>query len=243
LPHAVNQRHAVSAIPKRGQLRQTAIESAEGGVMPIRHEHAKADPKVFYGAKDQDTLVERYDESAGVYDAAMTDDVGWTGHIELAKVVERHVDKRTRICDAGAGTGLLGELLAEAGYRDMSANDLSPGMLEVARRKRIYSHCRVMELGKPLGYANSVFGATTACGVFTPNHAPASSFDELLRITRAGGLILYTLRSDEEPPDFSARQQELVDAGKWELVKAGEPFPSIASEPHIRHRCWVWRVL
>ncbi len=211
--------------------------------MSIRDEHSKADPKGFYGAESQKQLVDRYDEAADVYDAAMSDDVGWTGHIELAKVVERHVEKRTRICDAGAGTGMLGDLLAKAGYRDMSANDLSPGMLEVARRKRIYSHCQVMELGKPLGYANSVFGATTACGVFTPNHAPASSLDELLRITRKGGLILYTLRSDEEPPDFAAKQQELIDAGKWELVEAGDPFPSIASEPHIRHRCWVWRVL
>ncbi len=211
--------------------------------MSIRDEHSKADPKGFYGAEDQKQLVDRYDEAADVYDAAMSDDVGWTGHIELAKVVERHVEIRTRICDAGAGTGMLGELLSKIGYRDMSANDLSPGMLEVARRKRIYSHCQVMELGKPLGYASSVFGATTACGVFTPNHAPASSLDELLRITRKGGLILYTLRSDEEPADFAAKQQELVDAGKWELVEAGDPFPSIASEPHIRHRCWVWRVL
>jgi SAM-dependent methyltransferase len=211
--------------------------------MSIRDEHTKADPKGFYGARDQKELVDRYDDAADVYDAAMTQDVGWTGHIELAKVVQRHVDLKVRICDAGAGTGMLGELLAKAGYRDMSANDLSPGMLEVARRKRIYSHCQVMELGKPLGYASSVFGATTACGVFTPNHAPASALDELVRITRKGGLILYTLRSDEEPPDFAAKQQELVDAGKWELVEAGEPFPSIASEPHIRHRCWVWRVL
>ena len=211
--------------------------------MSIRDEHTKADPKAFYGAKDQQQLVDRYDEAADVYDAAMSDDVGWTGHIELAKVVTRHVDLKTRICDAGAGTGMLGELLAKAGYHDMSANDLSPGMLEVARRKRIYSHCQVMELGKPLGYASSVFGAVTACGVFTPNHAPASALDELIRVTRKGGLVLYTLRSDEEPSDFAAKHQELIDSGKWELVEAGEPFPSIASEPHIRHRCWVWRVL
>ncbi len=70
---------------------------------------------------------------------------------------------------------MLGELLSHAGYRDMSTNDLSPGMLEVARRKCIYTHCQVMELDKILGYASSVFGATTACGVFTPNRAPAFS--------------------------------------------------------------------
>jgi len=211
--------------------------------MGVSDKYAKADPKSFYGAADQAELTKRYDDAAEVYDAAMQNDVGWSGHIELAKVVIRHIEPTARLCDAGAGTGMLGDLLSEAGFRNMSANDLSPGMIEVARKKKIYDHCQVMELGKPLSYASNVFAATTACGVFTPNHVPASSLDELIRITRPGGLILYTLRHDEEPADFAAKHQELIDAGKWELVEAGEPFPSIASEPHIRHRCWVWKVL
>jgi ubiquinone/menaquinone biosynthesis C-methylase UbiE len=211
--------------------------------MSISDKFAKADPKGFYGAKDQDQLTERYDEAAEVYDAAMENDVGWTGHVELAKVVIKHVPPKKRLCDAGAGTGMLGDKLFEAGFGKMSANDLSPGMLAVARKKRIYQHCQVLELGKPLPYPGFSFDAVTACGVFTPNHAPASSLDELIRITKKGGLLLYTLRSDEEPPEFASKQQELMDAGKWELVEAGEPFPSIAAEPHIRHRCWVWRVL
>jgi len=211
--------------------------------MPVSPKHAKADPKVFYFAKDQNDLIERYDEAADVYDAAMEGDVGWTGHIELAKVVARHVEKAARICDAGAGTGMLGARLAQAGFTDMDANDLSAGMLKSADAKGIYKDCRVMELGKPLAYADDVYDAVTICGVFTPNHAPASSLDELVRITRPGGLILYTLRADQEPPDFAAKHRELEAAGKWELVEDGEPFPSIQSEPQIRHRCWVWRVL
>ncbi len=211
--------------------------------MTVSEKYARADPERFYGARDRAELTGRYDAAAGVYDAAMEGEVGWTGHIELAGVVLRHVDPGTRLCDAGAGTGMLGELLAREGFARMSANDLSPGMLEVARRKGIYERCEVMELGKPLPYESDAFGAVTACGVFTPNHAPASSLDELVRIVRPGGPILYTLRSDEEPPGFAARQRKLADAGAWELVEAGDPFPSIASEPHIRHRCWVWRVL
>ena len=211
--------------------------------MAVSEKYAKADPARFYGAGDRTELTERYDEAAGVYDAAMTDEVGWTGHIELAGVVLRHVDPGARLCDAGAGTGMLGELLAREGFARMSANDLSPGMLDVARRKGIYERCDAMELGKPLAYESDAFDAVAACGVFTPNHAPASSLDELVRITRPGGLVLYTLRSDDEPPDFAGKQRELAAAGKWELVEVGDPFPSIAAEPHIRHRCWVWRAL
>jgi SAM-dependent methyltransferase len=211
--------------------------------MSVSPKHARADPKVFYFAKDQAELIERYDDAAGVYDAAMEGDVGWTGHIELAKVVARHVDAAARICDAGAGTGMLGARLAAAGFTDMDANDLSAGMLKSAEAKGLYKDCRVMELGKPLPYPDAIYDAVTVCGVFTPNHAPASALDELIRITRPGGLILYTLRADQEPPDFAEKHQKLETAGKWELVEDGEPFPSIQSEPQIRHRCWVWRVL
>ena len=211
--------------------------------MPVSPKHAKADPNVFYSAKDQDDLIERYDDAAEVYEAAMESDVGWTGHIELAKVVGHRVDKDARICDAGAGTGMLGAKLAEAGFTNMDANDLSAGMLKSAKAKGIYKDCRVMELGKPLPYLDDSYDAVTVCGVFTPNHAPASSLDELVRITKPGGLILYTLRADQEPPDFAIKHRELRDAGLWDLVDGGEPFASIQSEPQIRHRCWVWRVL
>ncbi len=211
--------------------------------MSVRRAYARADPNRFYQARDKLQLTKRYDEAAEVYDDAMNDDVGWSGHIELARAVVRHVSPDVLLCDAGAGTGMLGERLAAHGFNRMVANDLSPGMLEVARRKGIYKDCQVMDLGKRLGYASNTFDAVTACGVFTPNHAPASALDELIRITRPDGLVLYTLRSDVEPDDFATRQRNLADSGLWILVETGEPFASIASEPHIHHCCWIWRVL
>ena len=210
--------------------------------MTIRPAHEKADPKRFYFAEDQNQLVDRYDEAAEVYDEAMSDDVGWTGHVELAKVVGRYVANDARLLDAGAGTGMLGDELAKLGFDNMDANDLSPGMLDRASSKGIYADCRVMELGQRLDYPDDCYDAVTVCGVFTPNHAPASSLEELVRITKPGGLVLYTLRSDETPEDFLVKPKALEAAGAWALVEACEPFASIASEPQIRHRCWVYRV-
>ena len=205
--------------------------------MTISDAHKKADPKAFYFAKNQRQLVDRYDEAADVYDEAMDDDVGWTGHVELAAVVARYLSTGTYLLDAGAGTGMLGDKLAERGFDNMDANDLSPGMLERARGKGIYKSCRVAELGARLDYPDAHYEAVAVCGVFTPNHAPASSLDELVRITKPGGLILYTLRADETPPDFPQKHQELTSNKSWELIETCEPFPSIASEPHIRHAC------
>ena len=138
---------------------------------------------------------------------------------------------------------MLGDKLAALGFNNMDANDLSPGMLERARGKGIYKHCQLAELGAPLDYNDDHYEAVAVCGVFTPNHAPASALDELVRITRPDGLMLYTLRADETPPGFREKHQQLIDSKSWELVEACEPFPSIASEPQIRHACWVFRVL
>ena len=211
-------------------------------MMVIRNAFRHADPKTFYHAKNQEELVQCYDVAARVYDEAMTSDVGWCGHIELAKVVGRLVKKDAKLLDAGAGTGMLGSELKNLGFSNMDANDISPGMLDEAIRKRIYHDCRVLELGSPLSYSSNSYDAVTVCGVFTPNHAPANALYEIVRVTREKGLVLFTLRADETPPHFPQIQQELSDSGAWVLVEATEPFPSIASEPHIQHKCWVYKV-
>jgi len=42
------------------------------------------------------------------------------------------------ILDAGAGTGMVGEVLTKLGYANLVAMDLSQGMLEVTRQKNVY---------------------------------------------------------------------------------------------------------
>ena len=64
----------------------------------------------------------------------------------------RHLDKDESILDAGAGTGLVGECLHQMGYRNLTAMDLSTGMLEVARRKNIYQALDQMTMGEKLDY-------------------------------------------------------------------------------------------
>ena len=42
------------------------------------------------------------------------------------------------ILDAGAGTGMVGEALAELGYTQIVGVDISEAMLENARKKQVY---------------------------------------------------------------------------------------------------------
>ena len=197
----------------------------------------------FYSAEGHEVLMERYDRNASVYDQAM-EEYQWKGPSMMLPVVERYVRRDGCILDGGAGTGLMGETLTRAGFTHLEAMDPSPGLLAEAAKKNIYRETRLMTMGEPLDYPDDRFDAVVVIGVFTPGHAPAHSFDELVRITRGGGHIIYTLRSDVTPPGFIERMQALVEKGAWTLAEQGEPFQSLPDgEPEVHHRVWAYRVV
>jgi len=149
------------------------------------------------------------------------------------------------ILDAGCGTGLQSESLALAGYQPITGVDLSEGMLSVAAKKGIYSELRQMTLGKRLDFADAAFANTYSVGAITPGHAPANSFDELIRVTRVGGLIVFSLRVDEaQEPAYPAAVQALAAARRWRHEFETDDFATMPiGEPDVRSRVYVYRVL
>jgi SAM-dependent methyltransferase len=83
-----------------------------------------------------DEIRQFWDEDAAVYDNSLEhhprrpqERAAWSG--TLRRLLP---DPPARVLDAGAGTGFLSLLLADQGYQ-VTAVDLSPGMLEVLRGK------------------------------------------------------------------------------------------------------------
>jgi SAM-dependent methyltransferase len=198
-----------------------------------------------YSSKDNQELSDRYDQWAKDYDADLDEEFGYLGPQRAVDYLVRHVPKDTSILDAGAGTGLVGELLARQGYSDITAMDLSPGMLEEAKKKNVYKDFHQMVMGEPLDYATDSFDAVVSIGVLTVGHAPASSFDELVRITRPGGHIVFSLRPDVyRDSGFKEKQDTLVAEGKWKLTEVSEEFQSLPKgEPEVYHQVWVYQVV
>ena len=197
-----------------------------------------------YSSRNNQELAERYDEWSGAYDSDLVEKFGWVGPQEATQVFARHVPKDARVLDAGAGTGLVGECLAGLGYRDLVAMDLSPGMLEQARQKGVYGELRQMVMGDTLDFPTDSFDAVISVGVFTLGHAPAVSLHELVRVTRPGGHLLFTLRPDVyESNGFKEVQAGLESAGEWKLVDVGQEFQTLPKgEPEVYHQVWVYRV-
>ena len=197
-----------------------------------------------YEATNDKELEGRYDQWAADYDSDLATEFAWNAPQNATAVFVKHVDKSAHILDAGAGTGLVGECLAEVGYKDLVAMDLSQGMLDEAKSKNLYNAFHQMALGGTLDFATGEFDAVISVGVFTQGHAPANSFDELARITKPGGLIVFSLRVDTyESGGFQRQQTGMEDSGVWELAEMTEEYqPLPKGEPEVWHRIWAYRV-
>lgn len=197
-----------------------------------------------YSSTSNQELEERYDQWASDYDKDLAEEFAWNAPKNAAQVFGKYVPSHAQILDAGAGTGLAGECLAEMGYQDLAAMDLSLGMLEEARGKKIYNGFHQMVLGEQLGFDTDAFDAVISVGVFTLGHAPPHSFDELVRITKPGGYIVFSLRTDVyQDNGFKEYQSGMETVGKWKLAEATDPFqPLPKGEPEVYHQIWAYQV-
>ena len=197
-----------------------------------------------YASTNNRELEERYDQWATDYDRDLEEDFAWNGPQTAAKVFANLVPKSAKVLDAGAGTGLVGEVLTSLGYRDLVAIDISQGMLKEARSKNVYPELHQMVLGEPLDFDSDRFDGVISVGVFTLGHAPASAFDELTRVTKPGGYVVFSLRTDVyETGGVKQKQHELEAKGKWKLAEASERFqPLPKGEPEVFHQIWAYQV-
>ena len=196
-----------------------------------------------FSSRNNEELAERYAQWAKDYDAELEKDFEWRGPQRTAEFFIKYVHRKARILDAGAGTGLMGEILVKLGYDDLVAMDLSREMLEEARKKNVYREFYQMVMGESLAFAIDSFDAVVSTGVLTVGHAPARSFDELIRITKPDGHILFTLRTDVyEDRGFREKQTALESDGKWALAEVSDKTQLLLREPDVYHQVWVYQV-
>ena len=197
-----------------------------------------------YGSTSNQELEERYDQWAAEYDQDLDEVFEWNAPQNGAKALAKLVPPGAAVLDAGAGTGLVGRCLADAGFTNLAAMDLSQGMLEEARKKGVYSSFHQMTLGETLGFDTAAFDAVISVGVFTLGHAPVNSFDELVRVTKPGGYIVFSLRTDMVDDGFHEYFSSLEGAGKWKLAETSDPYqPLPKGEPEVFHQIWAYQVL
>lgn len=200
--------------------------------------------RVYAAGGDPSTLAAEYDAWAEGYESDLAS-LGYRYPIAVAGMAGRHLPADAEpILDAGAGTGLIGEALALLGYRRLVALDLSAGMLRVAAAKGVYEATRVGVLGERLDLPDGGFGAMVCAGTLTSGHAPPDCLDDLLRVVRRGGLLLFTISGDGLAAGFGDKLAALAAAGRWTRVAATGPFramPGGAAEAMVMGQVFVYR--
>ncbi len=196
-----------------------------------------------YNAKDAAEQEAAYDDWASNYERDLFN-MGYRLPGIIASVFARYIEPGTGpILDAGCGGGVQVEPLVLLGYDNFIGIDLSEGMLEVARQKKLYKELRQMEMGKQLDFPSDQFAAVISSGTITPGHAPPETLQELIRVCKPGGLIIFSMRVDEEQdPAYPAEIARLTEQGKWIEVYSTAGFQTMPyGEPAVRNCVHVYR--
>lgn len=199
--------------------------------------------KATYEATTSDQLNAAYAEWATAYDKDTLDQMGYVGPQISCKLLDNYLDsKSSTILDAGCGTGLVGEKLSDIGYRKVDAFDYSEDMLTVAEEKNVYDDVFHGDLNKLSDIDPNTYDASICVGTFTYAHVGPQGFDELVRVTKPGGYVCFTVR-DGAYQDYNYREHmlKLEADNAWELqTMAHEPY--LLKEDVVAKFC-VYKVL
>jgi predicted TPR repeat methyltransferase len=198
-----------------------------------------------YSARTDTEREAAYDAWANRYDADVFK-FGYRIPAVLAAVFARFVDiDASPVLDAGCGTGLQTEALVLAGYGPFVGCDLSSEMLSISRRKGLYKELHKMSLHE-LEFDADTFKTAMCIGAIAPGHAGPKCFAELIRVTKPGGLIVFSLRVDDEgsSSEYTAAVHSHEREKHWKRLFATPGFPSLPTgEPEVEHALYVYKAL
>lgn len=194
-------------------------------------------------APTQNELKRRYDLWAGRYDADIGRVDDYLAPIRTANVAKAHLQKDARILDAGAGTGLSGQALKDAGFANLTGLDFAEQMLAAAVKKGVYQKTIAADLSRQTALDAASFDAVVTVG--TTSQVPAEGLREYVRVTKPGGKIIVAnwVKAWNER-GYAAIQAAFEREGRLALIEKGEAFQALpTTDPEIVYEIWVFEVL
>lgn len=181
-----------------------------------------------YDATSPAEIARHYDDWAATYDAEMAM-AGYRHPAVGLALLARHLPATAApLLDAGCGTGIIGGWLGILGYSHVEGLDISEGMLAIARQKGAYAALHRAPLGQPLGFGDGHFAGIISTGVFTTGHVGPEALPELTRITRAGGILVLTVKTTLWADTIAAA---IAAHPALAIVEQTAPYVSMPGEP------------
>ena len=164
-----------------------------------------------------------YEEWAENYDTDNYNLLGTVSQPQCVKLVAKELEHKTaEMIDIGCGTGLVGEQLKALGFKNFDGIDISEKMLELAKA-RGYRKLMLGSLNTILPVNDNIYDVTFCVGVFTHGHVKSDRVSELIRITKPGGLICFTVNEGVfEEYGFKDTIVEYEKKKNWEILFLGK---------------------
>ena len=109
------------------------------------------------------------------------------------KEVFPNANKEIRILDAGAGTGIIGTMLVDLGYKNIDGLDISQKMLDLAAPKNVYKRliCAALSKDRIEEIQTGEYDVTLCAGTIVYGQAKPDSLHECVRHLRPGQLKFF----------------------------------------------------
>src|SRR5471032_1350451 len=182
------------------------------------------------GAPD-DYVKTLFDNYADHFDRHLLDTLAYRTPALLDAAIRRHVaGDALDTLDLGCGTGLFAPYLREYS-RTLDGVDLSPKMLDKARRRGVYDQLACAELGAFLAAQNGRYDLIVAADVFVYIGDLAPVFAQVHRVLRPHGGFCFSVEASQDEEEValgSSRRyahslpylRRLADAHGFELLEA-----------------------
>jgi len=181
-----------------------------------------------------------YDDVAEKYDKTV-EDAGYVAYKTCTPIFHEVLREtfgdgatKSRILDAGAGTGIVAKVLQDLGYTNIDALDISQKMLDEAKKLNVYKEffCAALSAEPIAEIPANQYDGLICVGTLTVGHVKPVAFDEILRVVKPGGIIGFTLRQDVYQETVSSdiykgttkfgyreKMDDLETTKKWKLLR------------------------
>ena len=179
---------------------------------------------IVYNEKSSIKLKQHYKSWANDYDQDLID-WGYAYPSQLKKIMSQDIKlkKSSKILDAGCGTGLVAEVLGDMNFNNIVGLDYSLDMLKIAKDKKIYTRLIQESLNKKTSLRSNQFDVVLCTGVLTSGHVGAKAINELIRVTKNKGYLIFSIaESIYEKLGF----KDEIEKNKKQLskIKISKPF-------------------
>ncbi len=176
--------------------------------------------------EDAGEVAQIYDDFAPEYVTSVLE-WGYEAPQVSAQLLKQYkVPSDAQLLDAGCGTGLTGQVWQGAGYTQLIGIDISADSLIEAKATSAYIAVQQHDLEKRFPFPDNQFDVTLSIGVLTYIRKVQETMAQFIRVTRPGGLIIFTQRNDlYAKRDCANIFADLQAQGVWKQCYMSERRP------------------